>query len=459
MSRDRIKRYVGKTPLIRAKNLEKYLGVSQIYIKLEGNNPSGYLEDRLAYLIIRDALEKGKTTICMGLRGRVMYSLAFLSKYFNIKCVFFVPNKNRFPKKYVLNNSENIEIIEHGKTNYDCLIKSNEVSKQENWYNANVGKENNILYNYTYSYLAKEINGQVNSSIDSIFCQTGQGSSISGLYWGLKQLWIDEDIEKMPRLFACTSEGSSIVNSFNNGTKEIVEETAIRNQVYSRELFEEAKYNTQEALNALYDTRGEAIGIGDQELESIRRKVQELENIKLTSANALPMVALFKSVKEGKIKDGVHVIILKDGRVELDVSRIDRDELPVPYSEFVNLLHTWLNEYTDPVFEINEALEKAFKDGHVLCAYQNGDLVGITVLIRTGFEQFFPKFHLGYIATKKGIKGRGIGTQLLKKAIEVTGGNLSLHVDTQNANAVKLYEKIGFKKKYFRMIYEGVEKQ
>lgn len=455
---DSIKRYVGKTPLIRAKNLEEHLGISEIYFKLEGNNPSGYLEDRLAYLIIRDAMEKGKTTICMGIKGRIMYSLAFLSKYFNIKCVFYIPNKAKFSRKYKFNETENVEIIEYGKTNYDCLMKSNEVAEKENWYNANVGNQNNILYNYTFSYLAKEINNQLDKKIDSIFCQTGQGSSIAGLYWGLKQLWIDEEIQNIPRLYACTAEDNPIVNSFMNDIKEIeVTESKITSK-YSKKVFEKVKHNTQEALNAVYDTGGMAVGIDDKDLKSIKKKVQDLENIKLTSGNALPMATFFKLAKESKLENGVHVIVLKDGKVELDVDRVERSELPVPYSEFVDLLHVWLNEYTDPKFEINEALEKAFKDGHVLCAYQSGELVGITVLIRTGFEQFFPKFHLGYIATKRDIKGRGIGTQLLQKAIEVTGGHLSLHVDTKNKNAVKLYEKIGFKKKYFRMIYDGADK-
>lgn len=446
-----LKRYVGKTPLLRAKNLEQYLGVPEIYMKLEGNNPSGYLEDRLAYLMLRDAVEKEKTTICMGTKIRIMYSLAFLSRYFNINCVFYVTKLNRHKREY-FNKFNNVKVVEYGRTTQDCLMKSNEDAERENWYNGNIGKENDILYNYTYSYLAKEINSQLGSKLDSVFCQTGQGSSIIGLYWGFKQLWIDEEISTMPKLFACTSSKSLAYKLFADiNNRDNKGNIAAAN-------FSESMYNLQEFANAILNSKGDVIGLNDEELTAAKKKVQELENIKLSSANALPLAALFRKAEEGKIKKGVHVIILKDGRVELDISNVGKNELPLKYIEFVNLLHVWLNEYTDPVFEINEALEKAFEDGHVLCAYQNGELVGITVLIKTGFEQFFPRYHLAYIATKKDIKGRGIGTQLLKKAVEITGGHLSLHVDTKNANAVKLYEKIGFKKKYFRMIYEGVDK-
>ena len=44
----------GQTPLFRAKNLEKYLGIESIYLKLEGANPTGHKNDRIAQLIIHE---------------------------------------------------------------------------------------------------------------------------------------------------------------------------------------------------------------------------------------------------------------------------------------------------------------------------------------------------------------------------------------------------------------------
>ncbi|MDD4614773.1 MAG: GNAT family N-acetyltransferase, partial [Caldisericia bacterium] len=93
--------------------------------------------------------------------------------------------------------------------------------------------------------------------------------------------------------------------------------------------------------------------------------------------------------------------------------------------------------------------------GVVLCAYYNSVLAGIAIVSRTGFDKFFPKYHLSYIATKKDIKGRGIATQLMEKVIEVTNGDLTLHVEIDNKRAIKLYEKMGLQKKYYRMYYKG----
>jgi threonine synthase len=83
--------------------------------------------------------------------------------------------------------------------------------------------------------------------------------------------------------------------------------------------------------------------------------------------------------------------------------------------------------------------------------------VGIVVLSRSKWDVFFPRFHLSYIATKKDLKGMGIATLLMEKAIELSKGSLSLHVETDNKRAIKLYEKMGLKKKYYRMLYQGGE--
>jgi threonine synthase len=109
------------------------------------------------------------------------------------------------------------------------------------------------------------------------------------------------------------------------------------------------------------------------------------------------------------------------------------------------------------VEEILEATDNAFERGFVVGAYDRGNLVGIAVISNSKWETFFPHYHLSYIATKKDLRGMGIATQLIQKAIELSKGSLSLHVETDNKRAIKLYEKMGLKRKYYRMLYKGPE--
>ncbi|MDD3123358.1 MAG: GNAT family N-acetyltransferase, partial [Candidatus Izemoplasmatales bacterium] len=116
---------------------------------------------------------------------------------------------------------------------------------------------------------------------------------------------------------------------------------------------------------------------------------------------------------------------------------------------------TYLAEYSDPLIEMKDALNNASKKGFILIAKQNETILGVTIIVNTQFDDFIPTYHLAYIGTSTDYKGRGIGTELIKRAIDITEGKLSLHVDLNNKSAKKLYEKMGFKHVYNRMIFYG----
>ncbi len=450
---------VGRTPLVRAKNLERHLGISKIFLKLEGNNPSGHREDRLAYLIIRDALTRGKNTICMATYGTIGGSISYLSQFFDVKCVFYVPSKNKISRKKLFIH-ENIEIREFGRTYNDCVAESRRIAKEKKWYDANFGLANTMINMYAFSYIAREISSKFEEMIDSVFCQTFDGSSISGLHLGFKQLWIDETIDVLPRLWAISTEnGNAIIESYKKGYENIhkLDPKSVKRTRLSRTMVNWNCQNGQDALNAIYATYGRALGITDQELRDYTKQFRKIEKIRLTLQNAFPVAAFMKAAENGDISEGNHVLILDDGKVDLTVREISKKDLSISYEEFLAKLDDWLLEFTDPMVEIKEAVENAFEKGHVLAAFDRGTIVGITILSRSNFDTFFPKYHLSYIATKKTVKGKGIASELLHKAIQITNGDLSLHVETDNKKAIRLYEKMGLRKKYYRMLYVGAE--
>ncbi len=49
---------VGDTALVRARNIEREVGLRQIYLKFEGGNPSGTQKDRIAFAQSMDALRR-----------------------------------------------------------------------------------------------------------------------------------------------------------------------------------------------------------------------------------------------------------------------------------------------------------------------------------------------------------------------------------------------------------------
>ena len=127
----------------------------------------------------------------------------------------------------------------------------------------------------------------------------------------------------------------------------------------------------------------------------------------------------------------------------------------------VNFLYRSLQEYGDPKEDINKAICYALntlhddKDtkGNVLSAEIDGKIVGAVVLNNTGMEAYIPENILVYIATDPDYRGKGIGKQLMREALDTVEGDVALHVEPQNP-AKKLYESLGFTNKYLEMRYK-----
>lgn len=127
-------------------------------------------------------------------------------------------------------------------------------------------------------------------------------------------------------------------------------------------------------------------------------------------------------------------------------------------NEFVDFLFLHLGQYGDSKDAINKCLDFAFGingglGGFALvCFDENDTLVGALIMNKTGMSGYIPENILVYVAVHESMRGKGIGRELVEKAISSAEGNVKLHVEFENP-AKKLYERIGFGTKYAEMRY------
>lgn len=126
--------------------------------------------------------------------------------------------------------------------------------------------------------------------------------------------------------------------------------------------------------------------------------------------------------------------------------------------KIVDFLHQHLDEFGDPKEAIQKCIEYAIGEtsvvgGFVIVGSIDNKMAGAVIVNRTGMEDYIPENILVYIAVDAALRGKGIGKQLMKKAIELSKGNIALHVEPNNP-ALFLYEKVGFTNKYleYRLI-------
>lgn len=124
-------------------------------------------------------------------------------------------------------------------------------------------------------------------------------------------------------------------------------------------------------------------------------------------------------------------------------------------NEIADFLVLHLGKYGDPKEDIMKCLDYALDQGlhaggFVIVARENDKIVGALVMNKTGMSGYIPENILVYIAVDAALRGKGIGGQLMGRAVKMANGGIALHVEADNP-ARKLYERLGFTNKYLEM--------
>ncbi|MBE0449280.1 MAG: GNAT family N-acetyltransferase [Clostridia bacterium] len=400
----------GKTPLFRARKLEQLFDVGEIYIKLEGANPQGHILDRVSEMIVMEAESQGaKEVLIMGSQNFTAI-LKYYVELAELKPIIpiFKNEKWKIPKLGKENYLDFRE--EYTVPPYELLRRISEESKA---YLAYEGMTTGIFAEITTDEIMTEILQRLHSKVDNIYIQGGSGFNVETARWSIYKHWIEGKIPFPPALFTAQS----------------------------------VKGNHQ------YEADTE-INVGEECLKEATRLLRSQVHLKLKSTESLAFGAFYQSAKNGLVEKGVHVIILKDAKTEVKIDNLN-DFDDVSKKQLVAYTREWLAQYADSFGETEDAIDNANDRGFILLASRNGEYEGVCIVVNLGFERFIPTYHLAYIGTRSTSKGRGLGTELMQKAIELTDGNLSLHVDLDNKGAKKLYEKLGFVHTYNRMLYKG----
>lgn len=125
--------------------------------------------------------------------------------------------------------------------------------------------------------------------------------------------------------------------------------------------------------------------------------------------------------------------------------------------EIIDFLFNHLDEFGDKWEDIERAVDYAINPnpafgGFVLYIKELGKIKGVVVMNKTRMKGYIPENVLVYIAVHKELRGKGIGKELMKKAIQTAHGDIALHVEDNNP-AKYLYQNVGFTNPYLEMRY------
>jgi threonine synthase len=328
---------IGGTPLYHARRLGERLGLSQLYIKDDGRNPTASFKDRASAVAVAVAQELGAEVITTASSGNAGAALAGCAAASGMPSIIFVPHTAPRPKVAQLLMFGAQVFAVHGT--YDqafdlCLAASAEYG----WYNRNTG------YNpYTREgkktcalEIAEQISESANQRIsipDKVVVAVGDGNIISGLWKGFRDLLALGWIERLPQLIGVQAAGAaSLVRAWERVTLTPSPLSLVGRGAGSEGLIQPVDAQTiadsicvgrprdgLAALRAVIETGGRFVAVSDDEILQAMRDLARGAAVFAEPSGATGFAGLSKLVTQGLVSSDERVVVVVTGSGLKDV--------------------------------------------------------------------------------------------------------------------------------------------
>jgi threonine synthase len=303
---DIISMEIGDTSLNRARNLERELDIHQLYIKYEGENPSGTQKDRIAFAQVHDAFRRQYDVISLATCGNYGVAVAFAAFLAGLECKIFIPegyHTERIKEMEVFD----AQIIRLPGSYEDTVTESSRRAVENKWYDANPGGANTPLQISAYAGIANEIYDHLHDAPKCIASPVSNGTLLAGIYRGFVSLYKRGKTSRVPMFIAGSAANKNpIITSFKAGLKECrdIDPKQVKETAINEPLINWHSFDGNEALYALRQTNGEARHISDKKMREMSTFLHKKEGYRILPASTAGLIAMLeKHEKEGFFND------------------------------------------------------------------------------------------------------------------------------------------------------------
>jgi len=289
----------GFTPLVKADNLGRELGLHELYIKNECLNPTYSFKDRPVSVAVTKAREFGFDTVACASTGNLAASVAAHAAKANMKAYVFIPS-NIEPGKLVGITIYNPVLVTVNGSYDDVNRLCARLVERYNWGFININLR--PYYAEGSKTLGYEVAEQLGwRAPDCVVAPAASGLSFTRIWQGLDELSMLGLIEPVnTHMYLTQAAGSSpIVNAFEAGTVHVhpVEPDTIAKSI--------AIGNPADGYYALRVARqsgGGACAVTDEELVAGMKLLAQTEGIFAEAVGGVVIAGLKKLVASGVIK-------------------------------------------------------------------------------------------------------------------------------------------------------------
>lgn len=301
----------GFTPLIRAKNLEKALGVKELYLKDDSvNHPTLSFKDRVVAVALSKAKEFGFDTVACASTGNLGNSVAAQAAIANLKRYIFIPADLELGK--IVGSLIYDPILVAVEGNYDQVNRlCSEIATQYKWAFVNI----NIRPYYaegskTYAY---EIVEQLGWKVPKhIVVPCAGGSLITKIWKGMKEFEKIGLIDAVDsKIYAAQATGCApIVTAVKEGSDII---RPVKPNTIAKSLAIGNPADGVYAVGTVKESGGWAEDVSDDEIVTAMKLLASTEGMFTETAGGVTLGAAKKLIEQGRIPEHESILVCITG--------------------------------------------------------------------------------------------------------------------------------------------------
>jgi threonine synthase len=301
----------GFTPLIRATNLEKVLGLKELYIKDDSvSHPTLSFKDRVVAVALSKAKEFGFNTVACASTGNLANSVAAQAAVANLKRYIFIPADLELGK--VIGTLVYNPILVAVEGNYDQVNRlCAEIATKYKWAFVNI----NIRPYYaegskTFAYEIAEQLGW--KAPKHIVVPCAGGSLITKIYKGLKEfqnIGLIEDVNT--KIYAAQASGCAPIVTAVKENSDIIR--PVKPHTIAKSLAIGNPADGVYAVETVKKSGGWAEDVSDEEIVEAIKLLASTEGIFTETAGGVTLGVARKLIQQGRIPKDESIVICITG--------------------------------------------------------------------------------------------------------------------------------------------------
>ncbi len=299
----------GGTPLVYACVLSEMLG-NNVWLKVEGMNPTGSFKDRGMTMAISKAAEDGAKAVICASTGNTSASAAAYATKAGMVPVVLVPEGKIAMGKLAQAIAHGGRLLQVEGNFDDCLNLARDLSKDYPVSLVNSVNPFRIEGQKTASF---EIVDALGDAPDMHVLPVGNAGNITAYWKGYNEYYADNISKKLPAMWGFQAEGASPIVQNKIIEKPETIATAIR--IGNPASWEQA-IDARDASGGLIDS------VTDDQILEAYRLVANKEGIFVEPSSAAGIAGLLKKKSEGKLPKDKTIVITVTGNGLKDVAWI-----------------------------------------------------------------------------------------------------------------------------------------